>query len=321
MNVRLDRSLRRSFWMLPALLLAVAALCSAQAVNALVGAGLQVDAQDLARPPSSLARLVFPRAAARPRSASAILARNPFDHVTGPLLAAPPSTEANEGPAQLDTSDPLNAPMCDGLDVDAIAASDDVDWSFAAISSKGQESHLVRRGAKVPGKGVVYFIGWDRLWLSGDSGLCQAKLFGAKKPPPPRVAVVTAHVTTRPGPKPLDPELRKGIQAISATEFNVDRSVVDRILEDQAELMRQARIIPVQENGRVVGVRMVGVRPDSLLGVLGMQNNDRLQTINGFEVANPEKALEAYARLRTADKLTISVNRAGKNMNLDYNIR
>ena len=66
---------------------------------------------------------------------------------------------------------------------------------------------------------------------------------------------------------------------------------------------------------------MVGVRPDSLLGVLGMQNNDRLQTINGFDVANPEKALEAYARLRTADKLTIQINRAGKNMNLDYNIR
>ena len=85
--------------------------------------------------------------------------------------------------------------------------------------------------------------------------------------------------------------------------------------------MRQARVVPVQENGRVVGVRMNGIRPDSLLGVLGMQNNDRLQTINGFDLASPEKALEAYARLRTADKLTISINRNGKNMNLDYNIR
>ena len=196
--------------------------------------------------------------------------------------------------------------MCEGLDVDAIAESDDVDWSFAAISGTDKGSHLVRRGAQIPGHGVVYFIGWDRLWLSGERGLCQAQLFGAKKPPAPRFAAFVAQPpTTRPGPKPLDPELRKGIQGVSATEFNVDRSVVDRILENQAELMRQARIIPVQENGRVVGVRMVGVRPDSLLGVLGMQNKDRLQTINGFDVANPEKALEAYARLRTADKLTI----------------
>jgi general secretion pathway protein C len=38
-------------------------------------------------------------------------------------------------------------------------------------------------------------------------------------------------------------------------------------------------------------------------------------------MSSPEKALEAYARLRTADKLTVQVNRGGKNMNLDYNIK
>ena len=38
-------------------------------------------------------------------------------------------------------------------------------------------------------------------------------------------------------------------------------------------------------------------------------------------MASPEKALEAYARLRTADKLVISLNRRGTNMNIDYNIK
>jgi len=108
---------------------------------------------------------------------------------------------------------------------------------------------------------------------------------------------------------------------VSATEYNIDRGVVDKILENQADLMRQARIVPEQENGKVVGIRMFGVRPDTLLGHLGMENGDRLQTINGFDMASPEKALEAYARLRTADKLTVSLNRRGQNMNLDYNIK
>ena len=66
---------------------------------------------------------------------------------------------------------------------------------------------------------------------------------------------------------------------------------------------------------------MFGVRPDTLLGTLGMENGDRLQTINGFDMASPEKALEAYARLRQADKLTVQVNRRGQNINLDYNIK
>ena len=108
---------------------------------------------------------------------------------------------------------------------------------------------------------------------------------------------------------------------MSANEFNVDRGVVDKILENQADLMRQARIVPEQENGKMVGIRLFGVRPDTLLGVIGMENGDRLQTINGFDMTSPEKALEAYARLRTADKLTVQVNRRGQNMNLDYNIK
>src|SRR5262249_35426882 len=103
------------------------------------------------------------------------------------------------------------------------------------------------------------------------------------------------------GPGSVPPDIASKIQRVSANEFNVDRQVVDKILENQAELMRSARIVPEQENGKVVGIRLFGIRPDTLLGTLGMENGDRLQTINGFDMASPEKALEAYARLRSAD--------------------
>ena len=66
--------------------------------------------------------------------------------------------------------------------------------------------------------------------------------------------------------------------------------------ENQAELMRSARIVPEQENGKVVGIRLFGIRPETLLGTLGLENGDRLQTINGFDMASPEKALEAMRR-------------------------
>jgi general secretion pathway protein C len=93
------------------------------------------------------------------------------------------------------------------------------------------------------------------------------------------------------------------------------------VLENQADLMRQARIVPVQENGKTVGVKLNGVKADSLLGTIGLQNGDTLKTINGFEMGSPEKALEAYARLRTAPKITIAIDRGGKPMNMDYNIK
>ncbi len=101
-----------------------------------------------------------------------------------------------------------------------------------------------------------------------------------------------------------DPTIKKGIRRVSATEFNVDRGVVDKILENQAELMRQARIVPEQENGKIVGIRLFGVRPDTLLGVLGMENGDRLQTINGFDMTSPgegARGLRALAHGRPPD--------------------
>src|SRR5262249_26365233 len=139
--------------------------------------------------------------------------------------------------------------------------------------------------------------------------------------PSPTPAPTSSAPSGGSGAKAIDPSIKAGIQKVGNNEYNIDRAVVDKILENQADLMRQARIVPEQENGRVVGIRMFGIRNDTLLGTLGMQNGDRLQTINGFDMASPEKALEAYARLRTADKLTVSLNRNGQNMNLDYNIK
>ena len=72
----------------------------------------------------------------------------------------------------------------------------------------------------------------------------------------------------------------------------------------------------------VVGVKISGIKSGSVLAMLGIENGDRLETLNGFEMSNPEKMLEAYARLRSgADKLQIHLTRNGKPVNVDYTIR
>ena len=318
-----DQLLRKNFWLVVLPLIAAAALLNAQAVTQLVGVSLSPDEKALATPPP-VAKTSPVVASTRNVSAEPILNRNPFDHVTGSLK--PPVVEdTNVVQNQtLDTSDPFNAPVCDGVKVLIITASSDPDWSFAALSTGGADgkSVLRRRGGEIGGK-KVHFVGWDRVWMENGAQLCQAQLFKQPDLPAAPAAAPSAAPSgsAGKGPPGLDPALAKGIQKLSATEFNIDRSVVDKILENQSELMRQARIVPEQENGKVVGIRLFGVRPDTLLGTLGMENGDRLQTINGFDMASPEKALEAYARLRTADKLVVQVNRKGSNMNLDYNIK
>ena len=318
-----DQLLRKNFWIVVLPLVATAALLNATAVTQLVGISLTPDEKALAAPPPVAKVVPMSNASARNLSAEPILSRNPFDHVTG-SLKPPIVDDTAVASTNVDTSDPFNAPQCDGVKVLVIAASSDPEWSFAAVTGTGEpKSVLRRRGGEIAGK-KIHFVGWDRVWFQNSGSLCQAQLFKPADIPvakPVASAAPTAPAPPTGGAPGVPPDIAKGIQKLSPTEFNIDRGVVDKILENQSELMRQARIVPEQENGKVVGIRLFGLRPDTLLGVLGMENGDRLQTINGFDMASPEKALEAYARLRTADKLVVQVNRRGQNMNLDYNIK
>jgi general secretion pathway protein C len=321
-----DQWLKRNFWVVFLPVVAIAAFFHAQGVTELIGTSFVPDDKQLAAPPPQMKTAPLAQGNARTTSADSILARNPFDHVTGPLHAPAVAVDTVAGGnKEPDTTDPMSAPSCDGLKVLVIAASSDPEWSFAAFSKGGGDTKttLLRRGGDAFGKKVT-FIGWDRVWLDNGGSLCQAQLFAAPaaKPsePAPAASVVTA---TKPasGAPGVPPEIAKGIVKISATEFNIDRGVVDKILENQADLMRQARIVPEMENGKTVGIKMYGIRPDTLLGTLGMENGDRLQTINGFEMASPEKALEAYAHLRTSDALAVKVTRRGAPVTIDFKIQ
>lgn len=50
---------------------------------------------------------------------------------------------------------------------------------------------------------------------------------------------------------------------------------------------------------------------DAGAGSSGAQDGDRLEQINGYDVADPDAALEAFSRLRTASELTVGVERRG----------
>lgn len=327
----IDTVLKRYFAGVILALIAVAAYFQASGMTQLVGSALGPDEKALAglgtgraRAPAALASAAVEDHAT---SARWILERNPFDSVTPRPLDAPPVTVDAGGPVVIDLEHYENAPPCDGIKALIIVAAAEPAWSMAALSGGGSpQTKLVRVGEEISGK-TVQIVEWNRVVLSSGSQICQLQMFRPSKPaagaapaatpaPPPAAAAAVVG-----GATPVPADIASKIQKVSATEFNVDRQVVDKILENQAELMRSARIVPEQENGKVVGIRLFGIRPDTLLGTLGLENGDRLQSINGFDMASPEKALEAYARLRTADHLTVQVNRRGQNQNIDFNIK
>ncbi len=328
----IDALLKRYFLGVVLALVAVAAYFQAagatQLVGSAIGAAASSGAAPVVVPPYKLA--VPTR---DPKTGQPIIERNPFDSVTGPLNQVE-VTMPDATPAGPDLSDPLASPACEGIQVLIVTESTDPLWSVAALQGPGEPHPRMRRvGDDVGGKKVA-FIGFNpkentpAVWIEAGSALCQAMLFRTQPAVPaaaPAAAAAPAVAVPEPpkpgGPPALDPAIAAKIHKVSDTEFNIDRSVVDQILENQAELMKSARIVPEQKDGKVVGVRMFGIRPDTLLGTLGLQNGDRLETLNGFNMASPEKALEAYARLRTASALNVKVNRRGAPVSIDFHIK
>jgi general secretion pathway protein C len=324
----LDPLLRKYFAVLVLALVALGAYFQAKGATQLVGAAFVAPAPSAPRSPTQ-APLAL---ALEQKTADPIIERNPFDSVTGPLTGKAIEIPVAK-PEQLETKDPLEAAVCDGVNAFIITESTDPLWSVAALQGAGEPRPRMRRvGDDVAGKHVEY-IGFNPLenspsvWLSTGAQLCQVLLFRDQTPVPAAPAPVASAtpdvppVSTGRGASPVPPEIASKIQKISDTEYSIDRAVVDNILERQTELMKSARIVPEQKDGKVLGIRLFGIRPDTLLGTLGLQNGDRLESINGFNMGSPEKALEAYARLRTASNLNIKVNRRGAPLSIDYRIK
>jgi general secretion pathway protein C len=78
---------------------------------------------------------------------------------------------------------------------------------------------------------------------------------------------------------------------------------------------------PRQVDGKVVGFQLRRVPRGTLLDLLGLKSGDELKSINGFALTGPEKALQAYARLRTADAIVVTAVRNGKPLELEYRIQ
>lgn len=110
-----------------------------------------------------------------------------------------------------------------------------------------------------------------------------------------------------------------GILRNNASSFDVERWVIDRALEQQSELMHCARIVPEQADGRVVGIRFFP-RAGSLATDLGFESGDVIVTVNGWDLTSPERALEAYARLRSATLLVAGLRRRDVPMEIEYRI-
>ena len=137
--------------------------------------------------------------------------------------------------------------------------------------------------------------------------------------PPPAVAI--ASTEPMPGEATgLEKDIDKGVRCNGAS-CEVDKSLIDKVLANTTALAASARLVPSFLDGKPNGFKLFAIRPGSIFAKIGMQNADLIKAINGLDMSTPDKALEAYSKLKTASHLTVMLERRGENITLDYQIR
>jgi general secretion pathway protein C len=214
--------------------------------------------------------------------------------------------------------------------VGAIVTANAPEWSYAALIQGQGPARLFRMNMPFAGKTLVE-VTPQRVLLKDASGTpCQARMFDAAptgETPQPVAGIPTPASPAAPtlaaatGAEITPAEMDEGITRESDTRFSVQRGLLDRALSQQESIFRTARLVPHEENGAVVGMRVYGIRRSSLLGRLGVQNGDMLRSMNGFEMNDADAMLTALGRLRTANDLSLSVVRRGAPVTIDYSVR
>jgi general secretion pathway protein C len=115
--------------------------------------------------------------------------------------------------------------------------------------------------------------------------------------------------------EPETTDLAGDVKKISDTEYVIARSAADKIPGLQKDLMKNARLVPGK------GIRLARAPATSPVGQLGMTTGDIIKTINGFDMLDPDKALEGYSRMKTASELTVGLERNGQPMTITIKVQ
>jgi general secretion pathway protein C len=310
------------------LVLTTLALCAffcAQGATALL-AGKVMSAEPGAAPAPSR-RAVTSAQIQRRRDPSIILRRNIFSSAQGDLSDAP--IENPELPLEDLPAEEVETPCKGGMRlIGTVVLPGELERSLAAIVGADKKAGLHRGGAEIEGARIRAIYS-DGVILQNAGGLCRLAMFevdGVRKMPKLKPATSTKKRRKR-GPSVdrnaglSDEELAEGIEKVNDTNYNLSRSMLNKVLDNAGKLIGIAAVSPKMEGGQSVGMEIRGVRPNTLLTKLGIQNGDILESINGESLSNPDAALGAYTTLRTADKFNLSIRRGGRSMIINYNLQ
>lgn len=302
---------KRYFWVLGAVVVLVCAVFAAKATSHVIEAKFLGDSSKTPKVQQVVPSPMQPAKQARSKDGGPFATRNMFCSECTPA----PVTNANIDPSQIQTTSlPLQL-------LATMVATKDEDSYATIVNTENQKQGAYSIGDQMPGaSGKIKEIHYKYVDFENSGHVERLVLAGATAP-------VTAPTVAQAEPQPegekddLQAAIDNGIKKIDDNNYEIDKSLVDKVLANPMGVAKGARVVPAVKNGQPDGFKLYAIRPSSVYAKLGLANGDTLQSINGFELTSADKALEVYTKLREATSLEVNVTRRGKPVTLKYTIR
>jgi general secretion pathway protein C len=103
-------------------------------------------------------------------------------------------------------------------------------------------------------------------------------------------------------------------------KISLQRTQIDAAVQDINSLMKQVRIRPHFTNGEPDGLRLTGIRPNSIFYRMGLKSGDVITGVDGKDIVSVDDALKLYQNLQSSSDLKVDIKRMGRSKTLEYHI-
>jgi hypothetical protein len=114
--------------------------------------------------------------------------------------------------------------------------------------------------------------------------------------------------------------IKEGVIPIGTEHYQISLNWFKQEIIDLNQLARTGRLIPIYENSKVIGFRLVGIRKGSSADLLGLKNGDLLISISGEVLSDTEQLKKIYDWSINQSKIELKVKRQDQILAFLYEI-
>lgn len=119
-------------------------------------------------------------------------------------------------------------------------------------------------------------------------------------------------------PSPTRSTRQSGVRT---QHVSMRRSMINDAINDVTKLMTEVKIQPHIKDGQPDGLAISNIKPNSIFRRMGLRNGDILKKVEGQDIRTVDDALRLYDSMKSADSVSVAIERRGSLRNIDYTIR